>query len=279
MPRKIKRYGWIPDLPDQRDFIYAAPLAALRALPPEKDLSGECPPVYDQGELGSCTANAIGAAHHFEQIKQLAPQRTRSGAGNPRKAFTPSRLFIYYNERAMEVTVNEDSGAMIRDGIKSVVKQGVCPEDLPGTPAGEWPYVVRKFTTKPPKTCYTEALNHQVVSYQRVTQTLNQMKGCLASGYPFIFGFSVYESFETSTVAKTGKVPMPKRGEAMLGGHAVVAVGYNDADERFIVRNSWGSKWGKKGYCSMPYAYVSDPDLAADFWTIRMVEVPVDMRT
>ena len=267
MPRKIKRYGWIPDLPDQRDFMYAAPLAALRALPPRKDLSGECPPVYDQGELGSCTANAIGGAHEFEQRKQ-----------NAKKAFTPSRLFIYYNERAIEGTVNEDSGAMLRDGIKTVVKQGVCPEDLPGRPPAEWPYLIRKFTTKPPKSCYTAAMNHQFVSYQRVTQTLNQMKGCLASGYPFVFGFSVYESFETSTVAKTGKVPMPRSGEAMLGGHAVAAVGYNDADQRFIVRNSWGSKWGKKGYCFMPYAYLTDPDLAADFWTIRMVEVPSDMR-
>ena len=177
MPRKIKRYGWIPDLPDQRDFMYAAPLAALRALPPKKDLSGECPPVYDQGELGSCTANAIGGAHEFEQMKQLAPPRTRSAAGNAKKAFTPSRLFIYYNERAIEGTVNEDSGAMIRDGIKSVVKQGACKET-------DWPYVIARFTKKPAKTCYTEAMNHQVVSYRRVVQNLNQMKGCLALAAP-----------------------------------------------------------------------------------------------
>lgn len=267
MTRKIKRYGWIPDLPDHRDFMYAAPLAVLRALPPKKDLTGQCPPVYDQGELGSCTANAIGAAHQFEQMKQ-----------NRKTAFVPSRLFIYYNERVILGTVNEDSGAMIRDGIKSVVKQGVCPEDLPGAQPHEWPYLIRKFTTKPPKACYTKAMEHQVVSYQRVTQTLNQMKGCLASGYPFVFGFTVYESFESDAVTKTGKVPLPHTGEAALGGHAVTAVGYNDADQRFIVRNSWGSKWGKKGYCFMPYAYLTDPDLAADIWTIRMVEVPADMR-
>lgn len=289
MTRKIKRYGWIPDLPDHRDFMYAAPTAVLRALPPKKDLSGQCPPVYDQGELGSCTANAIGAAHHFEQMKQLVPQRTCPAAGEPKKApqrvysaagqaFVPSRLFIYYNERVMLGTVNEDSGAMIRDGIKSVVKQGVCPEDLPGTPADEWPYVIRKFTVKPPKACYTRAMNHQVVSYRRLAQTLNQMKGCLASGFPFVFGFTVYESFESGAVARTGKVPMPRTGEAALGGHAVLAVGYNDADQRFIVRNSWGAGWGKKGYCFMPYAYLTDPDLAADFWTIRTIEVPADMR-
>lgn len=260
MPRKNKRYGWIPDLPDHRDFMYAAPLGVLRALPAKKDLIGQCPPVYDQGELGSCTSNAIGAAHQFEQMKQAS-----------RKPFAPSRLFIYYNERSMEGTVNEDAGAMIRDGIKSVVKQGVCKET-------DWPYVVRRFTKKPPAACYAEALNHQVVSYRRVVQSLNQMKGCLASGYPFVFGFSVYESLETASVARTGQVPMPRTDEGMLGGHAIMAVGYNDAEQRFLVRNSWGAKWGKKGYGSIPYAYLTDPDLAADFWTLRMVEVPEDTR-
>jgi C1A family cysteine protease len=261
MTRKIKRYGWIPDLPDQRDFVYAAPPAILAALPPKKDLTSQCPSVYDQGALGSCTANAIGGAHEYEQRKQ-----------DVEKAFIPSRLFIYYNEREIMHTVNEDSGAMIRDGIKTVVKQGVCRET-------DWPYIISRFTQKPPKSCYQDALNHQVVSYRRLVQNLNQMKSCLASGYPFVFGFAVYESFESSTVTKTGKVPMPKSGEAMLGGHAVMAVGYRDTDQRFIVRNSWGAKWGKKGYCFMPYAYLTDTNLAADFWTIRMVEVPADTRT
>jgi C1A family cysteine protease len=256
MPLKIKHYGWIPDLPDQRDFMYAAPMEMLRALPPKQDLSGKCPLVYDQGQLGSCTANAIGAAHQFEQMRQAQ-----------KKAFMPSRLFIYYNERAIEGTVGQDAGGMIRDGIKSVVKLGVCPET-------DWPYVVTQFTKKPSQPCYAEALDHQVVSYQRVTQSLNQMKGCLAAGFPFVFGFSVYESFESPAVAKSGKVPMPGAGEKMLGGHAVLAVGYNDKNQCFIVRNSWSSKWGKKGYCFMPYAYLTDAHLASDFWTIRMVEVP-----
>ena len=261
MKGKFNRYGWIPDIPDRRDFAYAAPIAVLRVLPPKKDLAGQCPPVYDQGQLGSCTANAIGAAHQFEQMRQ-----------DTKEAFAPSRLFIYYNERLMEGRVNEDAGATIRDGIKSVVKQGVCPETLPAGRPGQWPYVAGRFATKPPKQCYAEAMRHQVVSYRRLTQNLNQMKGCLASGYPFVFGFSVYESFESGAVAKTGKVPMPGSGETMIGGHAVMAVGYNDANQCFVVRNSWGAKWGRKGYCLMPYAYLADPDLAADFWTIRMVE-------
>jgi len=249
--RKIKKYGWIPDLPDQRDFLFSAPRLKL---PKKVDLRAGCPAVYNQGELGSCTANAIGAAHQFGQIKQKATD------------FVPSRLFIYYNERVIINTVNEDSGAMIRDGIKTVAKQGVCPET-------DWPYIVTQFTKKPPKPLYKEALNHQALSYHRLSHNLNQMKGCLASGYPFVFGFSVYESFESETVAKTGRVPLPKPGESMLGGHAVLAVGYDDAKKSFIVRNSWGPTWGQKGYCLMPYPYLTTPDLADDFWTIRLVEV------
>ena len=254
MAHAQSRYGWIPDLPDQRDRIYAAPLLAPAVLPRSVDLRPHCPPVYDQGRLGSCTANGIGAALQFERMKQqLSPN------------FIPSRLFIYYNERVMEHTVDSDSGAQIRDGIKSVVKQGVCPE-------AEWPYVPAKFTRRPPRTAYTDALAHQVTSYRRVQQTLTAMKQCLALGFPFVFGFSVYESFESPNVAHTGQVPMPGKDEQLLGGHAVMAVGYDDGTERFIVRNSWGPAWGAAGYCFMPYAYLTDSDLASDLWTIRLVE-------
>ena len=121
----------------------------------------------------------------------------------------PSRLFIYYNERAIEHTIASDSGAQIRDGIKSVAKQGDCPET-------EWPYVIAKFKTKPPTKCYADALKYKAVLYQRVTQTLSQMKGCIASGYPFVFGFTVYESFESAQVAKTGHATLPKSGEPPL---------------------------------------------------------------
>lgn len=262
--RRPAPYGWIPDIPDQRDFLYAAPVSVLAVLPPRMDLRKQSPPVYDQGALGSCTANAIAAAHQFEQIRQLSES---TGRNAPARDFIPSRLFIYYNERVIEHSVDRDAGAMLRDGIKTVVRQGVCPER-------DWPYVVARFTRKPPAPCYAEAMNHQVTSYRRLTQTLPQMKGCLASGYPFVFGFSVYESFETPAVAKTGVVPMPASGERVLGGHAVTAVGYDDSTRRFIVRNSWGAAWGRGGCCFMPYAYLLDPALAADFWTIRLVEIP-----
>jgi C1A family cysteine protease len=251
-PRKIARYGWIPDLPDDRDHLYAAPPVFLSALPPFTDLRMHCPEVYDQGQLGSCTANAIGGAIEFERLKQNLPD------------YVPSRLFIYYNERVIEGTVNSDSGAMIRDGIKSVASQGVCPEP-------EWPYDISKFTEKPPAKAYSDAKSDRAVSYQSLVQDLNQMRGCLASGYPFIFGFTVYESFESQTVAQTGHVPMPGPLERAVGGHAVMAVGYDDASQSFLVRNSWGAAWGIAGYFTMPYTYLIQDGLASDLWTIRIV--------
>ena len=253
MPQKIQRYGWIHDLPDQRDHLYAAPAQVLGVLPASVDLRPQCPPVYDQGQLGSCTANAIGAAIQFLEMKEQLPN-----------VFTPSRLFIYYNERVMEGTVDSDSGAQIRDGIKSVSKDGSCAEEM-------WPYDITKFRTKPDAKCYAEAAKHKVIQYQRLTQNLQQMKGCLASGFPFVFGFTVYESFESPEVAKTGHAPLPGPTEQAIGGHAVMAVGYDDSQQTFLVRNSWGTGWGMQGYFTLPCAYLSQPSLSSDFWTIRLM--------
>jgi len=252
MAHKIKRFGWVPDLPDFRDHFYAAPLVNLGTLPAKADLRPNCPKVYDQGQLGSCTANAIAGAIEFDLMKERKPD------------FVPSRLFIYYNERVIEGTVNTDSGAMIRDGIKSVATQGDAPET-------EWPYDIAKFTEKPSAKVYADAKKYKVVQYQRVLRNLTQMKGCLASGYPFVFGFTVYESFESPDVAKTGQVNMPGPNEQEVGGHAVVAVGYDDAQQRFIVRNSWGTDWGMAGYFTMPYTYLTESNLSDDFWTVRVV--------
>jgi len=250
-----RKYGWAPDLPDQRDHLYSAPQPVLAKLPPKKDLRSGCPPVYDQGQLGSCTANAIAGAVQFEQKKQKV------------RIFVPSRLFIYYNERVMEGTVNSDSGAQIRDGVKSVANLGVCPES-------EWSYDINKFANKPTTKCYTDATKCEAVGYQRLdSSNLNQLKGCLASGFPFIFGFTVYDAFESLEVAKTGVLNMPGPREKVQGGHAVLAVGYNDATQRFAVRNSWGKDWGLKGYFTIPYTYLTTSDLADDFWTIRVLKV------
>jgi C1A family cysteine protease len=250
--RKIQRYGWRPDLPDHRDNYLTAP-PILAVLPPAVDLRPKMPAVVDQGELGSCTANAIAGAHQFEQLKQSE------------NAFAPSRLFIYYNERSIEGTVDQDSGAQIRDGISSIASQGVCPET-------EWIYDVTQFAVQPSPQCYTEALQHKAIQYLRVPQDSRSIRGCLAYGYPIVFGFTVYDSFESEMVAKSGVVNLPGPGESVVGGHAVVLVGYDTATQRFIVRNSWGADWGQSGYFTMPFEYVLNADLANDFWSIRLVE-------
>jgi C1A family cysteine protease len=253
MPRPIAHYGWTPDLPDFRDHLFATAPHVLKDMPPSVDLRDACPPVYDQGQLGSCTANAIGAALQFDQKKQKEQD------------FMPSRLFIYYCEREVEGTIDSDSGAQIRDGIKCVNSQGAPPET-------DWDYNIDKFKDKPPQQAYDDAQLHQALAYQRVPRAVSQMKGCLADGFPWVFGFRVYESFESDAVAKSGEAPMPASGEQALGGHAVLAVGYDDATQRFLVRNSWGEGWGMAGYFTLPYAYLSDRGLASDFWTVRSVE-------
>ncbi len=250
--RLIPWYGWQPDLPDQRDLLYAAIAAPPKKLPRSVDLRATCTAVEDQGQLGSCTANSLVGNLEFLENKAGLPPTDLS------------RLFIYYNERAIEGTVSQDSGAQIRDGIKTLAKQGVCPE-------ADWPYVITKFAVKPTAACYTEALNHQITSYHRVV-SLQEMRSCLAEGYPFVFGFTVYESFESPAVAKTGQLNLPKKGEKAIGGHAVMAAGYDDAKKRFLIRNSWGTGWGLQGYFTIPYAYLDNRNLSDDFWTIRAME-------
>jgi len=256
------KYGWIPDLPDIRDrkFAYAG-IAPTIYLPESVDLRVLCPLVYHQLKTGSCVANALGAAHQIEQMRHRGVEH----------AFVPSRLFVYYNARALNGTVREDAGTYIRTGIKTMVADGVCPETV-------WPYDESRFDEKPGMECYALAANHQVLSYHRINQTLAEMQICLAEGYPFAFGFTVYTGFESSTVTRTGEGQLPRRFERALGGHAVLAVGYDNRTKRFLIRNSWGDKWGQKGYFTLPYEYLTSGDLSADFWTIRMIELPLAKR-
>jgi C1A family cysteine protease len=257
----VRGYGWRPQLPDARDKLYTARPKA--ALPSEVDLRPSMPPVYDQGQLGSCTGNAIAGAMEYE--------RDRQGLSD----FVPARLFIYYNERALEGTVSSDSGAVIRDGIKVVNKDGVRPESL-------WPYDIGVFAVKPPKRCYVAAVTDRAVQYLAI-QTLGDLKDAVCSNLAVVFGFTVYESFQSPAVAQTGVMPMPKPGEATVGGHAVMAVGYSDPKGQVIVRNSWGASWGDAGYFYMPYEYmtgtktssdvspINGAKLASDFWAIELV--------
>lgn len=255
--KTVKRiYGWKPDLPDNRDLMYGVygdvqqPIKIV--LPSKVDLSPFCSPVEDQSRIGSCTSQAIVGALEILENK------------NKDVFLDLSRLFLYYNERLIEGTVNQDSGAMIRDGIKALVTYGVCTES-------KWPYDITKFTNKPTPACYKEALTHTISSYQRLT-TLNDMKSCLASGFPFVFGFSVYDYFESQEMATTGILKMPQPTERVLGGHAICAVAYDDSKQAFLIRNSWGSGWGINGYFWMPYEYISNRNLTDDFWTISQIK-------
>jgi C1A family cysteine protease len=250
--RSPKWYGWLPDLPDHRDQLYASIAPKLSKLPPKVDLRAGCSPVEDQGQLGSCTANALVGAVEFLEKKDGV-------------AFVDlSRLFVYYNERTIEGTVDSDSGAFLRDGIKALAKQGVCSEQ-------SWPYNIADFKKKPSAPCYAAARKHKILSYHRIN-SVDEMRTCLADGYPFVFGFTVYMSFLSKAVAKSGVLNMPRPKEKMDGGHAVMAVGYDDSRKRFTIRNSWNTNWGMQGYFTMPYAYLADRNLSDDFWTIRVSE-------
>ena len=241
-----RAYGWVPDVPDQRDYLYSAIRPVIR-LPRKVDLRIYCSDIENQGNLGSCTAQALAGNLEF------LDKKTDS-------TYTDvSRLFIYYNERWIIDTVDYDSGASLRDGIKTLKKYGACWET-------SWPYLAERFTRRPPLRCYREAKKYCIQSYHRITR-LPEMLTCIAEGYPFVFGFTVYESFESQKVAHTGIVDMPKKKEEAIGGHAVMAVGFDQEKARFLVRNSWGGQWGKNGYFTMPYEYLRT--LADDFWTIR----------
>jgi C1A family cysteine protease len=251
-----RRYGWKPDVPDHRDRVYRPRLSV--AVPANLDMRTEQPPIFDQGQLGSCTGNGIAGELEAQSLAQ------------DERLTVLSRLFIYYNERAMEGTVSEDGGASIRDGIKSVSRLGACPET-------DWPYTVSKFAVKPPKQCYADARKLKAIQYTSVPQDVDSIKAALTSGRGIVFGISVYDSFESEAVAKTGVVPIPDPSEKLCGGHCVRLVGYTDNGingipaRHFIGANSWGANWGLAGYFAIPYDYVTNPNLADDLWVVTAV--------
>ncbi len=248
-PLHVRNYGWRLDNLDRRDHVYTPALAARR-LPTTFDQRPRFGPVYDQESLGACTAHAWGAAWNFA-LRKLGLT-----------AFELSRLGLYYDERVLERTVRSDAGAQIRTGIKVLAKTGAAPERL-------WHYDVARFAERPPAPYYAEAKKHLAITYANVRQTSYALRACLAEDWPVVFGFTVYESFESDQVARTGIVPMPEAGEQRLGGHAVVVVGYEPGF--FLVRNSWSRDWALEGYCKMPEAYVLNHQLAANFRTLRAV--------
>lgn len=273
MNHKVGRYGWKKPSPELIESLKSSPVRysdevvkkysgvmPVGILPSAVDLRPQCPPVYDQFDLGSCTANAGAGAIQFDLMKQKLP------------VFTPSRLFIYFNERDMDGDVMQDAGSSLSTCVSVLAKQGVCPET-------EWPYDITKFTVRPPTQCYMDGVKTLAIQYSKVANQIipSVMKLCLSEGDPFIFGFTVFESFESEQVAQTGIVPMPqtdstgKITESVVGGHAVMCVGYDDSKEMFLVRNSWGSSWGIGGYFWIPYKYLTNSELANDFWCIKVI--------
>ncbi|WP_297426300.1 C1 family peptidase [Clostridium sp.] len=246
-----RSYKLKPDKQDLRDKVfYASTLNLTSQLPATVDLRKYLSPVVDQGDLGSCTANAIasGLGEYLQKVSK--------------KQFTPlSRLELYWWERFLEGNVNQDSGAEIRDGMKIFNQLGISPEK-------DYPYDIAAFTNQPSPQAIIDASVFKISSYHRV-QNLNYLKTSLAEGLPVVTGILVYESFESKTVARNGVVPMPDpKKEQLLGGHAVLAVGYIDKKQQVIMRNSWSTKWGDRGYFYLPYDYFTDPNgYVMDMWT------------
>ena len=244
-------FQWKPDKRDSRDYKYSV---TQKVIPNIVDLRPYCSPIENQGNLGSCTGQAIAGA--IELLNK------RNGKHND-----ISRLFIYYYERLLLGTVNYDSGAYIRDGIKVTNHYGASLES-------HWPYDIRKFRQEPISEAKVDALKRRVTRYERVTN----FDGCidaLNNGYPIIMGFHVYSSFMTNNVARTGNMPYPNtKRERLLGGHAVLLVGYNKIKKVFIARNSWGTNWGDKGYFYMPFNVVTNTSMSSDYWIIKSVDNP-----
>lgn len=246
-----RKYGWQADAPDDRDLIFEPPLRG--ALPQHVDLSRLLPAAWDQGQLGSCTSFGVAGAIAAARAKQSLAY------------FEPSHLFIYYNERELEGSVDEDAGAQVRDGIKVVAKQGVCPEAY-------WPYSDQgmRWRMRPTLQAYSSAVRHQALKYERVQH--GHIRATLAAGFPIVFGFQVYESFESEQMAQGGVMPMPKPDEECLGGHCVLACGYSEETRRILVRNSWSPQWGRHGYFTMPFDFINDESQASDFWAVTKLE-------
>ncbi len=275
--------GWLPDYPDFRDYTAEhkkiAPLmqkadllredASGLRLGPHVDLREKCPPIENQGNLGSCTANAaVGIVEYFE----------RAAFG---RHIDASRLFLYKATRDMMHKVG-DTGAHIRTAMGALVLFGVPPEEY-------WPYKIEQFDEEPPSFCYAFAQNYKTINYYRldppnlsVQEVLVRVKAGLAAGIPSMFGFTVYDSIREADT--TGEIPFPAPREDQVGGHAVVAVGYDDNKKiknaepdtkptvgAFLIRNSWGTSWGDRGYGWLPFEYILK-GLAVDWWSLLKSE-------
>ena len=253
------RTGAIRDYRDHQDFIrrYGEEELPSTADHPVVDLREYVVHIFEQDDLGSCTANVICAAYEF--IVQKQARKLNYYHYN----FNASRLFVYYNTRKLTSTTEEDSGGTLYDSLLSIYQWGVCHEDL-------WPYIIRDFTKEPPRACYIDAEGNKITAYYHLKQEKHQLRACLKEGFPFAFLFELFDSFDIN-MTDDGQMPLPSEEEIRDGAtynHAVLCVGYNDNTECFTVLNSWGSDFGDGGYVYMPYKYVLDSERAFNFWKI-----------
>ena len=243
-----RRYGLKASPPDPRDLHLRSAPIKIAPLPPVVDLETWCGPVKDQGSLGACTAFA-GAGNREYLARRFNGEDV-----------ILSPLYLYYQERFLDGTLAEgDTGSTGRTSCRAMNKFGICEET-------EDRYDVSRFMVAPtPEQCGA-AIKYRAGAYHALL-TPYDLKTCMASGYPALVGFTVYESFESSRVAETGVWSLPdKRRELVLGGHEVLFVGYDDQRAAFKVRNSWGPDWGQRGNFWFPYAAAGDPDILMDAW-------------
>jgi len=203
--------------------------------------------------LNSCSANAIAAALRYDELREGHPDVS-----------SPSRLFIYYNERVLAGVTDTNSAVSLRYGYRTVAALGTCPEAM-------WPYLERRFRRMPTPACFRAALRRRAIAYYRIRRAIVQLRACLAEGFPFVMALAVHHSMMGRAVTRTGMVPVPTRHDPLRGGHAVLAVGYDHARRLILFRNSWGRAWGDGGYGYLPYAFVASANLTWDFWTMRRV--------
>jgi C1A family cysteine protease len=252
-----RKYGCIHDRHDFRDFLFRPLIVEGLTRPPAIDLRHYLGPIKDQLQLGACTGFAGSELREFLYRRYFAYEKNTVDAPGD---FVASPLFLYYQERLIEGTVNEDSGAQIRTVCQALNQRGICLES-------EDPYQPKNFETPPTSAQVSEALLHRAGAYHRILN-LDEMLACLASGYTFLIGMQVFSSFED--IGADGLMPMPVADEACLGGHCVHAVGYDDGNKRLTVQNSWAKTWGDGGFFYMPYDYAGNSDLVFDSWMMHL---------
>lgn len=244
-------FGWRPDVPDVKD-----PICKIKAAKGVTSIdlrdSGFLPEVQEVANTAAAVGFAVSSVIEYGLKAVSSP-----------KLYTPSELFIYYNARVMDGTQNNpNAGASIRNGCRTFSDLGAPPEDY-------WPFNVYRVVEKPDQDAYNDSVRGLVKKYERVVNSdPANITAVLSNSIPVIFGMSIYDSFMTATVAKNGKVKMPTSTDTLLGGHVMTLVGYNSTS--FIARNVWGSEWGDNGYCYIPYDYLTNTNMADDFWAITL---------